>query len=239
LVHARLWKMVRDVGSGCGDKRLDRAGFAGGAADNFGSQIFPVVEAFAELRDVRGRIFRGAKMGEKKFCWFAGENRGERRIPQREIDIRRRGGGHDVGAVHDANPRSVSDESDAVGVVKIADVMRSVAGCVNDGELTFAERDGFATFEDAEIFLRDGKGVAKEAREIVAPKAAGAGEKFGGIDQVWRAEFVHVNGKAGILADERAGGAGMVEVNVGDEDGVEIGDGETVGAELLAQSGDG
>jgi len=239
LFHAGAGKMVRDVGGSGGDERLHGAGFAGGAAHYIGSQIFPVVETFAELRDVFGGIFRRAEMREKKLPGFARENGRERRIPKGEIDIGRGRGRHNVGTVHDANPRGVADESEAVGVIEVADVVRSVAGGVDDVELAFAEGNGFAAFEDAEIFLRDGERVAEEAREIVSPKAAGAGEKFRGIGQVRRAELVDVNLEAGIFADECAGGAGMVQVNVRDEDGVEIGDGEAVGAKLLAQSCDG
>ena len=51
-----------------------------------------------------------------------------------------------------------------------------------------------------------------------------------------RAEFVHVDREAGILADERAGGPGVVQVDVREEDGVEIAHGEAMSLKTLTKS---
>ena len=46
---------------------------------------------------------------------------------------------------------------------------------------------------------------------------------------------VNVNGKARVFADECAGGAGVVQVDVGEEDGVEIADTDAASVEGMAQ----
>ncbi len=53
-----------------------------------------------------------------------------------------------------------------------------------------------------------------------------------------RALAVDVDREAGIFAHERAGGASVIEMNVGEKDGVEIGDLDAVSAELFAERGE-
>ena len=43
---------------------------------------------------------------------------------------------------------------------------------------------------------------------------------------------VYVDAQVGIFADERAGGAGVIEMNVREKDGVEFGDGESARARV-------
>ncbi len=47
--------------------------------------------------------------------------------------------------------------------------------------------------------------------------------------------LMHVNAKAGIFSDEGAGGSGVIEVDVGEEDGLEIGDGDSSRMQFGAQ----
>ena len=51
-----------------------------------------------------------------------------------------------------------------------------------------------------------------------------------------RAEFVDIHREAGIFANQRAGSAGMVQMDVREKDGVEIAHAEAMGLELLVKS---
>ena len=51
-----------------------------------------------------------------------------------------------------------------------------------------------------------------------------------------RAVLVHIHGEAGVLADQRPGGAGVVQVDVREEHGVEVAHAEAASPELLVQS---
>jgi len=53
-------------------------------------------------------------------------------------------------------------------------------------------------------------------------KAAGTFEKAGRIDEVRKAAGVDVDLDARIFADEGAGGAGVIKMNVSEEDGVHV-----------------
>jgi hypothetical protein len=48
-----------------------------------------------------------------------------------------------------------------------------------------------------------------------------------------------VNLEAGVFADERAGGTSVVKMNVGKENGVEVGDRKAMLGELFAEGGEG
>jgi len=67
-------------------------------------------------------------------------------------------------------------------------------------------------------------------------EALGAGKKLGRVNHVRRALRVDVHGEAGIFAHQRAGSAGVVQVDVRQKNGVEITHANAAGLELLAQS---
>lgn len=204
--------------------------------ETFFGDVRPKMESVAEERDVLWGIFGEAKVGEEEACGTAIEDGVERLIPDGEVDIGWRSGGHDVGAVGDADACSVSGEGHAFLRIEIGDVVAGVAGSVEDFEIALTERYRFAAFEDVDILFGDRERFAEKVREFIAPQAAGAGEKNGRIGQVERAALMDVNAEAGIFADEGAGGSGVIEMDVGEEDGFEIGGGESAGVELGAQS---
>ncbi len=67
------------------------------------------------------------------------------------------------------------------------------------------------------------------------PQTLRAGQQLGRVNHVRRAEFVNIHGEAGIFADQCAGRAGVVQVNVREKDGIEIGHTETMGLQLLVK----
>jgi hypothetical protein len=202
----------------------------------FFGDVGPEMQTFAEESDVFGGIFGEAEVGEEKARGAAIEDGVEGVIPDGEVDVRRWSGRHDVGAVGDADAGSISGEGDAFLGIEVGDVVARVAGGVEDFEMSLAERDGFAAFEDVDVLFGDRERFAEEPREFIGPQAACAGEKNGRIGHVERAALVHVNAEVGIFANEGTGGSGVIEVDVGEEDGFEIGDGESAGAEFGAQS---
>src|SRR5205807_6004763 len=121
------------------------------------------------------------------------------------------------------------------GLVEVADVVRSVARCVDDLDLSRAELEIFTALQDAQILRRNGKCFAEQALQFAGPEALGAGKKLGRVRHVRRAIPVDIHGKAGIFADERAGSAGVIQVDVGEEDGVEVAHADATGLELLVQ----
>jgi hypothetical protein len=181
-----------------------------------------------EFGDVRCGIVGPREVGEEEARGLALENCLEGFVPERQIDVGRGRSRINVREVVDADAARVADESDALVGVEIGDVMRGVAGRIGDVEFAGAKRECLAAFEDLQIFLRDGKCFAKEDGELVAPEAGCAGDEFGWVGHVTGAVRVDVDFQIWIFADEFAAGAGVIEMDVGEEDGVEIGDREAV-----------
>jgi hypothetical protein len=224
-------------GASLGEERLKRGVVALRlCGETFFGDVRPEMQTFAEERDVLGRIFGEAEVGEEKARGAEIEDGVEGLIPDGEIDVWRRSGGHDVGAVGDADSGGISGEGNAFLRVEISDVVARVAGSVEHFEFSLGERNGFAAFEDVDILFGDRESFAEEAGEFIAPQAACTGEKQGRIGHVERAALVDVHAQVGIFADEGAGGSGVIEVDVGEEDGFEIGEGESAGKELGAQN---
>src|ERR1700676_2810939 len=160
------------------------------------------------------------------------------RIPQAEIDIWRRRGRKNERAVLDADPGGVSDEGNAAVVVEIADMVGGVPRGIDHVELAHSEGEGLAAFEDAKIFRRHREGLAEQARQVGTPQAGRAGEQLRRVGHVRRAVFMDVHGKPRIFSDERAGSAGVVQVNVGQKNRVQIGGGKALGMQQLAELGE-
>ena len=121
-------------------------------------------------------------------------------------------------------------------VVEVADVVRRVAGRVRDVEFARAERKRFAAFQDAQIFLRHRQRFAEQDCEFVAPEAC---PRWREVSTDRPCDARRWCGRRPvslrIFAHERSGGAGVVEMNVREQDGVEIGDRDTPRAELFAK----
>src|SRR6266850_1917767 len=113
------------------------------------------------------RISGESEVREKEARGFAFQDRGERILPNLQINVRWRSSGHHVGMALDAHPGGVAHKGDTLVVLEVADVMRSVARRVDHFEFAGAERERFAPFEDAKIFRRHGKSLAKKLLQLV------------------------------------------------------------------------
>src|SRR5204863_368883 len=68
-----------------------------------------------------------------------------------------------------------------------------------------------------QVSLRDWSDLAPEGLHLVAVEPLGARQQLGGIGEVARTELVHVDRQLGPLPRERAGGSGVIEVDVGEQ----------------------
>lgn len=181
----------------------------------------PVAEAFTIKTDVLGGIVNVAEVGQEKAFGTPGGDVVERSVPEFEVDVGRRSSRQEIGFALDADAGSVTDESDAGGGVPVSNVMRSVARRIENVEIDGAEADFLATSEPDEIALGHGQAIAVKRLELIAVETAGTGQQARRVDHVGGAEFMDINFDARIFPDNGTGSAGMVEVNMGEQESVE------------------
>ena len=145
------------------------------------------------------------------------------RQPQRDVDVRRRRRRQHVRARADADAAGVADVGDAGPRVEEARVMRGVAARVGHLDPGAAERQRLAVDEHAHALGRHHGELAPQPVHVRAVEALRARQQLRRIDQVRRAALVHVHRQVRMAAHERPGGAGMVEVNVRQQQPVQIG----------------
>src|SRR5437667_310739 len=126
-------------------------------------------------------------------------------------------------------------EGVAFDVLEIADVVRGVAWRVGHLDFARAERNGLSTFEDLQIRFGHGHRFSEQLAEIVRPKPRRACQQLRRIHHVRRAEFVDVHNHSRIFPYERAASAGVVQVNVGQQNRVQVAHRNAVRAQLVAQ----
>ena len=114
----------------------------------------------------------------------------------------------------DLYPCGVAHESHSFGILEIADVMRSVPRRVGHFDFARAELNRLSAFQDAKIFRWHRHGFAEKLLQSVRPEPRRACQELRGVNHVRRAQFVNVNREPGILLDQRAGCARVVQVNM-------------------------
>ena len=102
-----------------------------------------------------------------------------------------------------------------LSAVEVADVVGGVARRV----LHVEAEHGLAAGQDLEVLLGDRDDLAPGLAQALLPavQPRGARDELLGIGHVRRAAFVYVHVEVGPAAHERARGAGMVEVDMGEE----------------------
>src|SRR5882762_7532787 len=98
------------------------------------------MQSSPEFIDVLRRITRIPEMGEEEPRRPPRENGRKRVLPDLKTDVRRRRGGQDVRAIVDADTRRISHESDIFRGIKVADMVRSMAGGIRHFEFARAQR---------------------------------------------------------------------------------------------------
>ena len=120
----------------------------------------------------------------------------QRFLPDLDVDVRRRGRGHDQVGGRDPAGGDVADEGGAAVLVQVADVVGGVAGGVGDAHPTHR----LAAAEHVHVGLRHRHDLAPEPLHLVAVEALGAGQQLRGVDQVRGAALVHVDLEVGPAA---------------------------------------
>src|SRR6267143_5700013 len=127
-------KVLRNFRPCGGHERSHRSGFVRTGSHALSGHLGPFVEPFAKQQNMPGRISRESEVREKEARGFAFQDRGERILPNLEIDVRWRSSGHHVVMPLDAHTGGVAYEGDTTVMVEVADVMRSVARRVDHFE---------------------------------------------------------------------------------------------------------
>ena len=146
-----------------------------------------------------------------------GPDDAERALPRLDVDVGRRRRGERVRVGRDDDAGHVADERPAGVVVEVADVVGGVAGGVLDAEGVLDP--GLAALEHPQVLLRDRDDLAPQPRQalLAAVEPRRARDEPLGVDEVLGAALVDVDRQVGPAAHERARGAGVVEVDVGQQ----------------------
>ncbi len=128
---------------------------------------------------------------------------------------------------------------------EVTDVMPGVAGRPDPLEIVADNGEMFGGFGGSrpEPPSRPASGprhrphVAPESLHVGAVQTGGAGEELRGIGQVGGAPLVHVHDRARTLGRERAHGAGVIEVDMREQNGPHIRHGESTCGERAPQRG--
>ena len=155
--------------------------------------------------------------------------------PDLDVDVGRgrRGQHEELAAGPDAG--DVADEGDAAVAVEEADVVGGVSRRVGDLELAIRRLDAFPAGEDPHVGLRHRQEGPPERVHLVAVQPRGAGQQFRRVDHVRRAPLVDVDRDVRVLAQQRAGGAGVIEMDVRQQQRAHVGDRDAGPGECRSQ----
>ena len=181
---------------------------------------------------MRHRIVDDAEMDEREALGRAALDLVDGLLPAVDVDIGRRRRRHHVAARMDAHAGRVTCVERAVGV-EIGDVMRRMP---RRREAREADHLGA---DDVHVLRRHRRELAPEVVERVAVEAPRASLEPLRLDQVRRADLRHVHLERRVLADEHAGRARMVEVDVAQQQMPDVGELQAARGEARLQRIDG
>ena len=143
-----------------------------------------------------------------------GADRGDRALPGRDVDVRRRRRRDRERVRRDPRAAHVADERPAAGLVEVADVVGGVAGRVLDPEGAFDVT--LAAGQHAQVGLRHRDHLAPQrAQALLSPvQAPRARDELRRVDHVRCPALVDVDREVRPAAHQRARRAGVVEVDV-------------------------
>src|SRR3954463_11409879 len=182
-------------------------------AHPFLDALRPERQAGAQAPDVLGDGFHSrpdAEGGGREPLGLAAEDLVEGLVPGLDVDLRRRRGRNDVPGGEDAHTCRVTGEHSAV-IHQVADVVGRVAG----GCEGLDARRRVPDHLDAR--LRHGQRLVVQRFEVVAVEAPGGRDQTGRVDDMRRADLRDVDADVRVLPEEVPRGAGVVEVDVRQE----------------------
>jgi hypothetical protein len=159
--------------------------------------------------------------------------------PRLPVYVRRRCDREHVVYPGGALPGRVAHEGCAARLVKIADVVRCVAGRVGHVQAARgrrrSQRERDAVFDCVHPVFGHRQHLAPERIHLVAVEAARTFQQARGVGHVRGACGVDVHVEIGPPLGHRAGGAGVVEVDVREQQGAHVIQGVTARAEARLQ----
>ena len=163
-------------------------------------------------------IVEGAEVGDRQPLRGPRLEHVERGAPEVQVDVGGRGRRHDR-AVADAHARDIPGVHGRAGSVPVADVVLGVAGRVRDVPGPFPPaRERLAAAQHEQSVLGHGDDLPPQALHVVAVEACRAGDEPGRVGEVARAALVDGDDQVRPAPHERPGRAGVVEVDVGEQD---------------------
>lgn len=203
--------------------------------EDSGDGIAPVMKPFAVVGDMARDLVGKAEVSQKKAAWLQLLDGVKGSVPEFELNVRRgRSGKHERMALN-ADAGCIADKCDACGRVKVGDVMGSVTRSVEHLQLPRAKSKNFTAMQNVEISFGHREEFTKETLHVGAIQAFGARDEYRWIGHVTCAARMNINLQVRILQEKRAGSAGVVEVNVGKKNGLQLGYAEVVCRELFAE----
>ena len=116
-----------------------------------------------------------------------------------------------------------------------AHVVPRVPRRVGHFEIALAHADVFAAIETPEIGGRHGQKLTPQRLQLIPPKLTRAGHEAAGVGQVAHTRGVDEHLDVRVFRHERPGRAGVIEVDVGEQEGAEVFDGDPVTPERGGQ----
>ena len=174
-------------------------------------------------------------MSEEETPWLQFVDGIEGGIPEFQLNVGRRRGRKNERVSFNADAGGIANKRDAFRRLKVGHVMGGVTGSIEHKQLLRAKRKSFTPLERVEIMFGHRQKVAEQTLHIVTVQALGAGQQAGRVSHVNCSPSVNKNLQMRILLEKRAGGAGVVEVNVREENRLEVADGAIVEGELFTK----
>ena len=191
-------------------------------------RLGPVEQVEPQLGEVASDVLGDAEVDEREPLGSAALDLVERVLPRLDVDLGRRRRRHDEAPGQDAHAARVTGVEGPVGV-EVADVMGGVAG---RGEAVEAEH---AVPDRVDVLLRHRSQLAPERVERVAVEPARALLQPARVDEVRCADRRDVHLQRRVLADECPGRAGVVEVDVAEQQVPDVGQREAAVGEARLQ----
>src|SRR5262249_17089250 len=188
----------------------------------------PLLESESELGEMARDVVRDAEVDECKPRGSAALELVDRLQPGVRVELRRRGRRQHLAVRLDANACCIPGVQRPVGR-QVADVMARVAGSREADEIQHALAD------DADVCLRHRGQLAPQVVERIAVEPARARLQPARVEGMRRADRRHVHLERRVLAHQDAGGAGMVEVDVREQQVTDVLEREPARAQPVLQ----
>ncbi len=149
-------------------------------------------------------------------------HRGDAAHPSGHVHVGRWGDGHDVVGLRNAHASYIADKGRPAQPVKVTDVVHGMPGGVGHVQHPVGEGERLPTTHHVQVILRHAFDSAPEAVHVVPIDAAGAPQQARWVVHVRRADPLNNHLKLRMLSHQRPSRAGVVQVNVREQHGMDV-----------------